>query len=455
MGRLFWKFFFVFMLAQVVTLVGVSTAFWLRHRDASPGPDFPRGPFAAVALDAAAATLTHVGEAALRSLLSDWAGRPGPDVYALGSDGRDILGRALPAPAPGEGLRTNSAPIASTRRVELADGRSFELRVAGRGREEAGWRPPQRPGSGERRVLGVFPGAPLAGGLIASLVFATLLAWYVAKPIRSLRSAFDAAARGDLDARVGERIGSRSDELADLGRAFDRTALQLKTLVEGQRRLLHDCSHELRSPLARLQAAVGLARQQPDNLQASMDRIEREAARMDKLIDELLTLSRVETGTGTARREGIDLAQLVNDVVGDAVFEAEAGATPVAFDVDVSALRATSIKGDAEMLHRAVENVVRNAARHTAAGGRIRIVGRPGDPAREIHVEVTDDGPGVPESELQSIFEPFFRGAAAGGSSGHGLGLAIARRVVEAHGGCIAASNREGRGLVVTIRLPA
>ena len=122
-------------------------------------------------------------------------------------------------------------------------------------------------------MLGVFPVAPLAGGLIASLAFAALLAWYVAKPIRSLRSAFDAAARGDLNARVGERIGSRSDELADLGRAFDRTALQLKTLVEGQRRLLHDCSHELRSPLARLQAAVGLARQQPDNLQASMDRM--------------------------------------------------------------------------------------------------------------------------------------------------------------------------------------
>ena len=336
----------------MVTLVGVSTAFWLRHRDSSPGPDFPPSPVAAVALDAAAATLTHGGEAALRSLLKDWAGRPGPDVYAVGPDGRDILGRTLSAPALGEGFRANAAPIASTRRVELADGRSFELRVARRGREEPGWRSPQRPG-GERRVLGVFPVGPLAGGLIASLAFAMLLAWYVAKPIRSLRSAFDAAARGDLDARVGERIGGRSDELADLGRALiaRRCSSRRWSQASGGCSTIARTNCDPRSPGCRPQS--DLLASSRNNLQASMDRIEREAARMDKLIDELLTLSRVETGTGTARSEDIDLAQLVNDVVGDAAFEADAGATPVAFDVDVSALRATSIKGDAEMLHRA------------------------------------------------------------------------------------------------------
>ena len=376
MGRLFWKFFAVFMLAQVATIAGVSTAIWLRHRDAPEHQEFAHGP-------------------------------PPPPAAA---PGRESFPDRPPLPPPGKG----GAPTRS-----------------------------------------VFPIEPLAGGLLASLAFAALLAWYVSKPIRSLREAFDAAAKGQLDARVGDTMGRRRDELADLGRAFDRTAARLKALVEGQRRLLHDVSHELRSPLARLQAAVGLARQQPEDLGASMDRIEREAARMDKLIDELLTLSRVETGMTSVMDDGVELAELLREVVEDAVFEQNAGTTPVSFETDVALPDDVGIRGNAEMLHRAVENVVRNAVRHTRPGGRIRIACRRDAARGEIELTIADEGPGVPEAELESIFAPFFRGASAGGTRGHGLGLAIARRVIEAHGGRIRAANSPAGGLVVTLRLPS
>ncbi len=311
------------------------------------------------------------------------------------------------------------------------------------------------PGGPGGRSRNLYPVDPIVGGILASLVVAALLAWYIAKPIGSLRSAFDAAARGDLDVRIGDSMGRRRDELADLGRDFDRTAAKLKLLMDMQRRLLHDVSHELRSPLARLQAAVGLARQQPDNVEASMERIEREAVRMDKLVDELLTLSRTEAGMGAQQTDAVDLAEIVDEVVQDASFEVGAGATPVRFETDIGALASVQVKGNAEMLHRAFENVVRNAARYTPSGGCIEVAARHDAVRREVAVTISDQGPGVAPGELEAIFQPFFRGGDVTISRGHGLGLAIARRVIEAHGGRIGASNRPTGGLCVAIVLPA
>ena len=378
MGRLFWKFFFVLVLAQATTIVGVSSAIWLRHR---------------VALEAPAA---------------------GPRLPTA----REEQG---PAPPP-------------------ADRRPGER---------------SRPGGPRGPSLLHFPIEPIIGGVLASLAVAALLAWYVSTPIRFLRRAFDAAARGDLDARIGSGLGTRRDELADLGHDFDRTAAQLKGLMESQRRLLHDVSHELRSPLARLQAAVGLARQHPDNIDSAMDRIDREAERMDKLVDEILTLSRVESGMSTWRDETVEIAALVRDVVEDAAFEAHARSKTVTLDADVAALEAASIKGNAELLHRALENIVRNAMRHAPEGGKVTVTGRRDTAAGTIAITIADNGPGVAHSDLASIFEPFFRGSGAKDAQGHGLGLAIARRVIEAHGGSVDAANLAQGGLVVTLRLPA
>ena len=456
MGRLFWKFFFFFMLAQVTTVVGVSLAIWLRHSDALAHVEFMPVNTTARLLDGASVTLEHGGETALRVLLEDWSREPGPAVYAVGPGDREILGRPVPQ-------FSNSTPIAdqpaspwATRRVTLGDGQSYLLVVAEPRLDDLiPRRGPGEPGGANGPAQIIFPVEPIAGGILASLAVAALLAWYVSKPIRSLRRAFDAAARGDLEARVGDTMGRRRDELADLGRDFDRTAARLKLLMDGQRRLLHDVSHELRSPLARLQAAVGLARQQPGNADASMDRIERESVRMDMLVDELLTLSRVEAGMGAEQHESVDIAELLNQVVQDVSFERGAMSVPIAIVSQIGNLSVSIVEGNAEMLHRAFENVVRNAARHTPPGTRISIDGSYDPVRREVRVLISDEGPGVPVAKLESIFEPFFRGASGRGASGHGLGLAIARRIIDAHGGSISASIRTAGGLAVEIRLPA
>jgi len=229
--------------------------------------------------------------------------------------------------------------------------------------------------------------------------------------------------------------------------------------MDGQRRLLHDVSHELRSPLARLQAAVGLAHQRPERIAGSLERIERESNRMDKLVGELLTLSRLEASPEPLRREPVDLAELVDGILADARFEvgqadpsagdAPAAATSILLEADEGVL----VSGDPDLLWSALDNVVRNAARHGAAGGVVSVVlRRDADTAR---VEVLDRGPGIAPADLASIFQPFFRsGASRSGVDGHGLGLAIAQRVVLAHGGDIGAANREDGGLRVTISLP-
>ncbi len=290
---------------------------------------------------------------------------------------------------------------------------------------------------------------PLLGGGVVSLFFAALLAWYFSTPIRKLRSAFEAVANGHLDVRLVPVMGKRRDELADLGRDFDSMAQRLQQLMDGQRRVLHDVSHELRSPLARLQAAIGLARQQPERTEDSMTRIERESVRMDALVSELLTLSRLEAGMAGKLDEAADLNELVSNVVEDARFEAETSGCRIEFEE----CRQTVVRGNAELLHRAVENVVRNAVKHSPSGGLIAIKMQKNDD-QTIGITVSDEGPGVPEADRLSIFKPFFRSDQTKAPDGHGLGLAISHHVVTAHQGSILAGNRANGGLRITITLP-
>ncbi len=312
-------------------------------------------------------------------------------------------------------------------------------------------RPPGGPGGGDRDIhLFGIPIEPLAGGLIASLVSAGLIAWYIAKPVRTLKSAIEAASAGNLQSRISDAIGDRRDELADLGRDFDRMIDRLRALIDGQQRLLHDVSHEMRSPLARLQAAIGLARQQPAQMSSAMDRIERESIRIDSLIGGLLTLARLQAGFVGSMDERIDIDELVMAIVDDASFEAEAKGRKVTLVPTCGAV----VLGNAELLRRAIENIVRNAVKYTVESGTVEVETGLSDDRRLARIIVSDQGPGVPEQDLGSIFEPFFRTPYANGHDGHGLGLAIARRALEAHSGSIRASNRIGGGLSMRIELP-
>jgi two-component system OmpR family sensor kinase len=244
----------------------------------------------------------------------------------------------------------------------------------------------------------------------------------------------------------------RRDEIADLGDDFDQMAQQLQKLVGAQRRLLHDVSHELRSPLARLQAAIGLVRQSPEKLEASLDRIEREVARVDELVGEVLTLARLESLASGASARTVDFAELVADVAEDARFEAEAAKRRLSYAGSAVA----RVRGSAELLHRAVENVVRNAVKYTAEGSCVEMElsadsGRAG--AGKAVLVVADRGPGIPDEELERIFDPFYR-VANDTAKGFGLGLAIAQRAIASHGGVIRARNRPDGGLRLEIELP-
>ncbi|MEK8052836.1 HAMP domain-containing sensor histidine kinase [Ideonella sp. DXS22W] len=301
----------------------------------------------------------------------------------------------------------------------------------------------------------------LTGGLMAALISA-LLAWSLSRPIRLLRQAFGAAAAGQLALRVAPRLGRQRDEFAELARDYDRMAQRLQDLLGAQRRLLHDVSHELRSPLARLQVASALL--QRDGLQrtdaagqTALRRIDREVERLDQLVGEVLTLARLESGTPLGRPCEIDVVALLASVADDARFEARIQGRELDFAGPQQPVLTT---GHGELLLRAFDNLLRNAVRFTAPGSRVAVSAelQPHGAHPALRVCVADRGPGLPPAALQRVFEPFVRGdEAAPGvppGQGFGLGLAIARRAVQAHGGELTATNRDGGGLVMTLVLP-
>jgi two-component system OmpR family sensor kinase len=446
-GRLFWKFFAFVWLAQLAGIITVASMFWLADRRTEAAlNDIAAGPIAGIQVDAAAEVLQYAGAGAFRN----WSERErGSTVFVVDEAGRDVLDRPVPPGVTAEirRLTRDRAESPGIRQVQAADGHRYTLFAMGHGADRSGGTLPHAPALRYRLHL-MPPPIPVIVTLAASILTALLLAGYVAKPIRSLRAAFEAAAAGDLDRRIAPHLGNRHDELADLGRDFDRMAARLKGSMQGQRRLLHDVSHELRSPLARLQAAAGLIRQNPDQIEAMMTRIEEEISRIDRLVGELLTLARLEAGEFTAVEEEVDMRDLVRDIVHDANFEAKAHEREVIWDDRGSA----TIQGRPELLHSAIENIVRNALKHAPESRIVRVETSVDAAERQYTLRVLDDGRGIPEDELPDLFTPFFRGARAQ-PDGYGLGLAIARRSIEAYGGSIRASNRSGGGLSVEIVL--
>jgi len=291
--------------------------------------------------------------------------------------------------------------------------------------------------------------------LIIGGIVCYILAWRLTAPIRRLRAAALRLAGGDLSARVGMPQKRPGDEVADLGHDLDRMAERIETLVESQKRLLRDISHELRSPLTRINMALGLIRLH--GLSAGeryLDRIEAEAERLNDLIGQLLTLTVLESGSEQLQRENVDLAELVQGVADDAGFEAEVRNRQVHF-VSCAAL---PVAGNREMLRRAMENVVRNAIRYTRKETAVEITLRtmPGEDGPYALLTVRDHGPGVPEVALTEIFRPFYRVADARDrqSGGTGIGLAIVERALRVHDGTVTARNVPDGGLLVEIRLP-
>lgn len=289
--------------------------------------------------------------------------------------------------------------------------------------------------------------------LVAGVV-CYILARSLTSPILKLRQAAQEFAGGNLATRVTPRLGQNSGELFDLATDFDRMAEQIETLLNSQQRLLRDISHELRSPLARLNIALELVRRQgAESSPRHLDRIAKESEKLNEMIGQLLAITRLE-GSGDNNRETgpVDLGELLRKVVDDANYEGKTSGR----GAELTIRRAVTIQGVEGLLHSALENVVRNALRYTTPDGPVSVSLDRSSDGHSAVISIGDQGPGVPPADLPQLFQPFYRVSEARErqSGGAGVGLAIAERAIRLHGGTIAATNQPTGGLLVTINLP-
>jgi len=411
--RLFWKILLGFWFTFFVIIQGIWLLFLLL-RPAGQQPDFAR--MARMTVAAASSVIKTEGVASARAEIARWPGE---------REGLRI--------EPQSGARP-AGPSPVTETVATApDGERYRV---------AYYAPVLL------RSWNIFhiPWEVLVVGALGGLGFSSILAWYVTRPIRRIGQGFAKLATGLFDTRLGAAMGRRRDEIADLARDFDNMAARLQGLVSARDRLLADVSHELRTPLARLNLAIDLARQDPLNAEHYLDRIGQESLKLDDMVGELLTLSKLEASADRPE-EYFNLAELLYSVVEDARYEAAAKAVKIALASNPDSGQ-WIVPGNGKLIYRAIENIVRNAVRYSPAGGLVEVVleARKDD----FLVRVRDQGEGV--CDLAELFKPF--GISADGS-GFGLGLAIAQRAVAVNGGTIVARNRQPKGLEMEVHLRA
>ncbi|HEY4751199.1 MAG TPA: ATP-binding protein [Steroidobacteraceae bacterium] len=459
MHSLYWRIFLAFWIALALILIGTVTVAVNATAHRTDRPWVQRGQLYAQA----ARAFESGGPEALKTWLQSLAGEPFSRTYVVDPGGREMLGRPLPASlsgipgtalagAPGGQSAARAAgaiaPIGGALVLVAPGGSTYHVVIG-----------PVRDGPrlfGELELPGV-PLSILAIALFASAGVCFFLARYLASPVDRLRLATRRMAAGDLNVRVLPALRRRQDDLGLLAADLDSMAERLRQLLEAKQQLLRDVSHELRSPLARLQLALSLARRADSGAQRHLARIACEADRLEQLIARTLKLVRLERPAHELERLSVDVGELLRNIVSDVAIEADAQGCQVI----VQAYGRLLVSGDRELLRSAFENVIRNAVRFSPAGAVVAVSARRGTcglAEREpVEVTVRDHGPGVPEKDLGLIFEPFYRVDAARGhrsAGGEGLGLAIAARAVALHGGSIDARNLEGDGLVVTVILP-
>lgn len=454
MRSLFWRLFAAFWVATVlvvVTFAWLSTAGF--ETEKLPGTETTRMQAVMDDLIARAARdLRYQGAEETRARLQAGLGRSAFAVYLFEADGSELLGRAatqevrslaaemLAAAEAGQYGAVAGDERTRARPLKMRDGSHWAAVVDRQGhflvrlfsrRSHAFW-----------TNIGI--------AMAVSAAFAALLAAYVAAPLARIRRSARRFAAGDLDARVGRLRFGRSAEVTAVAHEFDDMAGRIRTLVESQRRLARDVSHELRSPLARLRVALELARDgDAARRESALERIELETGRLEAMLAQSLELSRLETAQEPDRDE-VALDALLDEVIQSADYEWALRGRKIM----LAGCDRITLTGSHAALSSALENVIRNALAHTADGTTVLVrLTREGN---EAVVRVRDHGPGVPMADLERIFEPFHRtdAARARANGGTGLGLAIARRAVERHGGRIRARNHGDGGLEVLIRLP-
>jgi two-component system, OmpR family, sensor histidine kinase CpxA len=447
MHSLYWRIFLAFWVALALILVGTVTVAVNATAHRTDRPWVQRGQLYAQA----ARAFESGGPEALRSWLQSLPAEPFGRTFVVEPGGRELLGRPLPPSLSSsrDAAAGAIAPIGGALVLVAAGGSTYHVVIG--------------PVRDSPRLFGELelPGVPLtvlaiALGVSAAVCF--FLARYLASPVDRLRLATRQLASGDLNVRVLPALKGRQDDLGLLAADLDTMAQRLRLLLETKQQLLRDVSHELRSPLARLQLALSLARREDGGVERHLARIEREAERLEALIARTLKLVRLERPVHALEQASVDVGELLRTIAADVAIEADAQGCLV----QVQAQGPLLVSGDPELLRSAFENVIRNAVRYSPAAATVGITGRrvpdEGQQGELVEVVIRDHGPGVPEKQLGLIFEPFYRVDAArghGSAGGEGLGLAIAARAVALHGGTIQARNLEDGGLSMTIALPA
>lgn len=450
MRGLFFKIFIIFWIAQSLIFV-ISTAFILSHR--FPRPNFMLDP-AFNNLTANALDGSNRFEAGGCEGFSAYASSRHENLAIADQGGKILCGQA---PVEISGLAQSGGAMQARQVGNVTVWSAPAVSQSGKSYLFVATVPinQQRHTWYEDLYHFASPQLPVAIAIGGLTTFVLVLLF--TRPVVRLREAALQLARGNLSTRVPEvqrrHRFFQGDEFDALVRSFNHMAERLESLVNAQKLLLRDVSHELRSPLARLSVALELSREDADSTMTThLDRIERETARLNQLIGQLLTLSSMEAIESLDKLEQVSLKLLLEEMTQDATYEAQQRDLSVALHTECECI----VEGRRELLYRAIENVVRNAVRYTEAGSELEIRLRSDLENRMAVVEVSDRGPGIPESELAAIFHPFYRvdSARSAQTGGVGVGLAIAERAVRLHGGQIGASNRPGGGASIQIRLP-
>jgi two-component system OmpR family sensor kinase len=467
MHSLFLRIFMLFWVAMALIVGGIAITFTIAAREYE-APEQQRRPSTAIQ---ASEVLARGGFEALESWLNaNKNSTPDRELFIIGPDGADILGRRLSAnaarrlefvnreesanrdsgalgPRPfGPPPLGNFRPSRSAPQIVGADGSAYTVLSVPR----------------HRGIFGALslPGISLTILCIA-LVVTALTSWWLARhlsaPIRRIQAGARALASENLDVRAsaGLRVSAglegRKDELAVLARDFDAMADQLRANRGAITQLLRDISHELRSPLARMRVALGLARQPPADLSRQLDRLEREIERLDSLISQVLKLARLHGTDAPFARETFDLDELIEEVVRDAHFEGAVKKCKVRLQGAATA----AVNGNRELVRSAIENVLRNAVHYSPQDAPVDVSVARAESG--VVILIRDQGPGVPDRDLERIFEPFYRVAESRDrdTGGEGIGLAITAQVMKAHGGSARAANSQRGGFEVRLNLPA
>ncbi|MDO4225988.1 ATP-binding protein [Neisseria sp.] len=453
--KLFQRIFATFCAVIICAIFVASFSFWLVQNTIAENQFQQRRTIETTLMGSIVSAFKVRGEQGAREILNEWKENPvAHNVFVItGDEEKDILNRQVEEKMIKEARKfAIDNPNSELARIEFDRwGEEYLFFIRNWDNQQIQRLPSPLfiPGLHLKPIWHEF--IILSFIILVGLLLAYILTNNIIKPIRVLGFGMNRLAAGDLETRISQQMDDRDDELSQLADQFDKMAAQLQKLVAKERHLLHHVSHEMRSPLARMQAIVGLIQSQPQKQEQYLKRLEGELTRMDTLVGELLTLSRLETSNMSLEKDNLALVPFFTQLVEDSQAVAEQNSQNVLLEIEKVPENA-QLYANEGFLYRAFDNVIRNAMAYSPEGSTIKVFLH--QDAKNWLVDITDNGPGVDEMQLPHIFTAFYRADSSAHKPGTGLGLAITQHVIHQHCGKIIAENISPNGLRMRFILP-